>query len=142
MCPGMWSSHSFSPVSFTLHLQERKEEAAVPWDVESGSPPLVFAGGPTATSNPEPFAAFFDFVLLGDGEEVLVSHRSNHADRRTCMRVWGSAFESQCPLLLPDTDWPLLPMHTAFHPCRKQTEPKACFCQQAVKRPTDMQHSV
>lgn len=35
------------------------------------APPLIFAGGPTATSNPEPFAAFFDFVVLGDGEEVL-----------------------------------------------------------------------
>ncbi len=33
--------------------------------------PLVFAGGPTATSNPEPFAAFFDFFALGDGEELL-----------------------------------------------------------------------
>ncbi|HBH73217.1 MAG TPA: B12-binding domain-containing radical SAM protein, partial [Synechococcales bacterium UBA10510] len=33
------------------------------------APPLVFAGGPTATSNPEPFAAFFDFFALGDGEE-------------------------------------------------------------------------
>ena len=32
---------------------------------------MIFAGGPTATSNPEPFAAFFDFVVLGDGEEVL-----------------------------------------------------------------------
>lgn len=33
--------------------------------------PLIFAGGPTATSNPEPFAQFFDFFVLGDGEEVL-----------------------------------------------------------------------
>ncbi len=33
--------------------------------------PLIFAGGPTATSNPEPYAAFFDFFVLGDGEEVL-----------------------------------------------------------------------
>ncbi len=33
--------------------------------------PLIFAGGPTATSNPEPFAAYFDFFVLGDGEEVL-----------------------------------------------------------------------
>ena len=38
---------------------------------DPGAPPLIFAGGPTATSNPEPFAAFFDFVVLGDGEEVL-----------------------------------------------------------------------
>ncbi len=35
------------------------------------SPPLVFAGGPTATSNPEPYADFFDFFALGDGEELL-----------------------------------------------------------------------
>ncbi len=33
--------------------------------------PLIFAGGQTATSNPEPFADFFDFLALGDGEELL-----------------------------------------------------------------------
>ncbi len=33
--------------------------------------PLIFAGGPTATSNPEPYAAFFDFFAIGDGEELL-----------------------------------------------------------------------
>jgi len=33
--------------------------------------PLVFAGGQTATSNPEPYADFFDFIALGDGEELL-----------------------------------------------------------------------
>ncbi|CCQ54450.1 MULTISPECIES: TIGR03960 family B12-binding radical SAM protein [Crocosphaera] len=33
--------------------------------------PLIFAGGQTATSNPEPFAEFFDFMALGDGEEIL-----------------------------------------------------------------------
>ena len=38
---------------------------------DPAAPPLIFAGGPTATSNPEPFAAFFDFIVLGDGEEVL-----------------------------------------------------------------------
>lgn len=36
-----------------------------------GDYPLVFAGGQTATSNPEPFADFFDFIALGDGEELL-----------------------------------------------------------------------
>jgi Radical SAM proteins, N-terminal len=34
--------------------------------------PLVFAGGPTATSNPEPFADFFDFFALGDGAPCSV----------------------------------------------------------------------
>ncbi|CAN1211932.1 B12-binding domain-containing radical SAM protein [Tumidithrix helvetica PCC 7403] len=33
--------------------------------------PLVFGGGPVLTANPEPFADWFDFVLLGDGEELL-----------------------------------------------------------------------
>ena len=38
---------------------------------DPAAPPLIFAGGPTATSNPEPYAAFFDFIALGDGEELL-----------------------------------------------------------------------
>lgn len=38
---------------------------------DPGAPPLIFAGGQTATSNPEPYAPFFDFIALGDGEELL-----------------------------------------------------------------------
>ena len=38
---------------------------------DPAAPPLIFAGGPAATSNPEPYAAFFDFIALGDGEELL-----------------------------------------------------------------------
>jgi radical SAM superfamily enzyme YgiQ (UPF0313 family) len=33
--------------------------------------PLIFGGGPVLTANPEPFAEFFDVVLVGDGEELL-----------------------------------------------------------------------
>ncbi len=33
--------------------------------------PIVFGGGPVLTANPEPFADFFDVVLLGDGELLL-----------------------------------------------------------------------
>jgi len=33
--------------------------------------PLVFAGGVIPTANPEPFAEWFDFLLLGDGEELV-----------------------------------------------------------------------
>jgi radical SAM superfamily enzyme YgiQ (UPF0313 family) len=57
-----------------LSWEERNaaEPKGKPFDPLNGSPPLVFAGGPTATSNPEPFAAFFDFFALGDGEELLV----------------------------------------------------------------------
>jgi radical SAM superfamily enzyme YgiQ (UPF0313 family) len=33
--------------------------------------PLVFAGGPVPTTNPEPYAPFIDFFLVGDGETLL-----------------------------------------------------------------------
>lgn len=33
--------------------------------------PLVFGGGSVLTANPEPFADFFDVILLGDGEVLL-----------------------------------------------------------------------
>ena len=32
--------------------------------------PLIFAGGPVVTANPEPYKEFFDFFIIGDGEEV------------------------------------------------------------------------
>ncbi len=51
-----------------LTWQERR--SAQPWSAPS-SYPLIFAGGQTATSNPEPYADFFDFIALGDGEELL-----------------------------------------------------------------------
>ena len=41
------------------------------WEERAGDYPLIFAGGQTATSNPEPYADFFDFIALGDGEELL-----------------------------------------------------------------------
>lgn len=39
------------------------------WD---GSPwPLIIAGGPGVTMNPEPVAPFFDAILIGEGEEAV-----------------------------------------------------------------------
>jgi radical SAM superfamily enzyme YgiQ (UPF0313 family) len=35
--------------------------------------PLIFAGGPVPMSNPEPFADFFDFFLIGEGEEMMAT---------------------------------------------------------------------
>ncbi len=52
-----------------LTWQERASSDS--WSVEKGHSPLIFAGGQTATSNPEPYADFFDFIALGDGEELL-----------------------------------------------------------------------
>lgn len=32
--------------------------------------PLIFGGGPVLSSNPEPFSDFFDFIIIGDGEDT------------------------------------------------------------------------
>ncbi|NEZ61914.1 TIGR03960 family B12-binding radical SAM protein [Leptolyngbyaceae cyanobacterium CCMR0082] len=50
-----------------LTWQERNSDGL--WNESSW--PMIFAGGQTATSNPEPYADFFDFIALGDGEELL-----------------------------------------------------------------------
>ncbi|MBF2049202.1 MAG: B12-binding domain-containing radical SAM protein [Leptolyngbya sp. IPPAS B-1204] len=57
----------------------------------SDAHPLVFGGGPVLTANPEPFADFFDLVLLGDGEELLDAfidayQQVRFADRLTQLR--------------------------------------------------------
>ncbi|NJK41074.1 MAG: TIGR03960 family B12-binding radical SAM protein [Acaryochloridaceae cyanobacterium SU_2_1] len=54
-----------------LTWQERNQAAWGNQPAEAHSYPLIFAGGQTATSNPEPYADFFDFIALGDGEELL-----------------------------------------------------------------------
>ncbi|HTL90194.1 MAG TPA: TIGR03960 family B12-binding radical SAM protein [Leptolyngbya sp.] len=55
------------------NILEMLDLAGIPltWKARSQHDPLIFAGGQTATSNPEPYADFFDFVALGDGEELL-----------------------------------------------------------------------
>lgn len=36
----------------------------------SDADPIIFAGGPVVTANPAPYADFFDFFIVGDGEEL------------------------------------------------------------------------
>ena len=69
------------------------ESLAIPlWASDRGdSHPLVFGGGPVLTANPEPFADFFDLVLLGDGENLLDNfvdayQRVKGCDRATQLR--------------------------------------------------------
>ncbi len=54
--------------------------------------PLIFGGGPVLTANPEPFADFFDVVLLGDGENLLGNFIDAYkavrtADRQTQLKA-------------------------------------------------------
>jgi radical SAM superfamily enzyme YgiQ (UPF0313 family) len=48
--------------------------------------PLVFGGGPVLTANPEPFADFFDVILLGDGENLLGDFIDAYKEVRTADR--------------------------------------------------------
>jgi len=38
----------------------------------NSSHPLVFGGGPVLSANPEPFCEFFDFIIIGDGEQTNI----------------------------------------------------------------------
>ena len=49
--------------------------------------PLVFGGGPVLTANPEPFADFFDVILLGDGENLLGDFIDAYKEVRTADRA-------------------------------------------------------
>jgi radical SAM superfamily enzyme YgiQ (UPF0313 family) len=54
--------------------------------------PLIFGGGPVLTANPEPYADFFDVILLGDGENLLgdfidTYKEVRNADRETQLKT-------------------------------------------------------
>lgn len=44
---------------YKIKADERKEKD-----------PLIFAGGPVVSANPEPYKEIFDFIIIGDGEGV------------------------------------------------------------------------
>ncbi|MDJ0819808.1 MAG: TIGR03960 family B12-binding radical SAM protein [Desulfobacterales bacterium] len=58
--------------------------------------PLIIAGGP-CTCNPEPMADFFDAMIVGDGEAVIMQltaewlrwNRSSSGDRRLLLQNWS-----------------------------------------------------
>ena len=59
--------------------------------------PLVFGGGPVLTANPEPFADFFDLVLLGDGETLLDAFIEAYQQVRGCDRATKLRHLAQVP---------------------------------------------
>jgi radical SAM superfamily enzyme YgiQ (UPF0313 family) len=48
--------------------------------------PIIFGGGPVLTANPEPFADFFDVILLGDGENLLGDFITTYKEVRNAHR--------------------------------------------------------
>ncbi len=59
--------------------------------------PIVFGGGPVLTANPEPFADFFDVVLLGDGENLLGNFIEAYKQVRQADRQTKLKFLAQVP---------------------------------------------
>jgi len=59
--------------------------------------PLVFGGGPVLTANPEPFADFFDVILLGDGENLLGDFIEAYKEVRTADRKTQRRHLAQVP---------------------------------------------
>ncbi|MEL7333286.1 MAG: radical SAM protein [Cyanobacteria bacterium J06560_2] len=59
--------------------------------------PLVFGGGPVLTANPEPFSAFFDVILLGDGETLLHDFLDAYAQVRGAERIHQLKALAQVP---------------------------------------------
>ncbi|WP_069791214.1 B12-binding domain-containing radical SAM protein [Cyanobacterium sp. IPPAS B-1200] len=64
---------SFSWELDYVHILDLLEQLQIPIYAKDRTEnhPLVFGGGPVLTANPEPFAEFFDVILLGDGENLI-----------------------------------------------------------------------
>lgn len=51
--------------------------------------PLIFAGGPVITTNPRPYDDIFDFMIIGDGEEVfsdVLNLIKQKNDKQECLK--------------------------------------------------------
>ena len=79
-----------------LNLLELLEISARASD-RSEHHPLVFGGGPVLTANPEPFADFFDVILLGDGETLLGDFIDAYKAVRTADRDTQLRYLAQVP---------------------------------------------
>lgn len=57
--------------------------------------PLIFGGGSVLSANPEPFADFFDVILLGDGETLLDDFINRYKEIRSGSRLEKLRYLSQ-----------------------------------------------
>ena len=63
-------SFSFDMDFLTIFSMLEKYKIPLKAADRSDNLPLVFAGGPVVSANPEPYKDFFDFIIIGDGEDV------------------------------------------------------------------------
>ena len=92
----------FDIISFTFQYEEdyinflkmlKQENIPLKSDDRSEKDPLIIAGGPCVTSNPEPIADFIDLFVIGDGEPVLNSlidcYKENKKDLEKYLNIQG-----------------------------------------------------
>lgn len=68
-----------------VNVLQLLKSAGIPWlsRDRKDDAPLVFGGGPALSANPEPFAEFFDVILLGDAEETIPRLLQGFKDARS-----------------------------------------------------------
>lgn len=78
--------YSFTFDTDFLEIFKMFEKYNIPFksSERDGGYPLIFAGGPVVTANPEPYSKIFDFFVIGDGEDVnlqVVNICKNNRDK-------------------------------------------------------------
>lgn len=63
-------SFSFDMDFFNIFSMIEKYGYALKASARDENSPLIFAGGPVVTANPKPYKDFFDFFIIGDGEDL------------------------------------------------------------------------
>ena len=74
-CCSSSSSRSFPAFSFSFDLDfleifKMLEKYNIPLKANERNKPLIFAGGPVVSANPELYKEIFDFFVIGDGEDI------------------------------------------------------------------------
>lgn len=92
-CPKEFGAVAFS-MSFDFDFMgvfEVLEKLNLPFYTKdrADDAPLIFAGGPVITTNPRPYEQFFDFMMVGDGEDSFrkVLDILKHNDKKTALKL-------------------------------------------------------
>ena len=92
-CPKEFGAVAFS-MSFDFDFMgvfEVLEKLNLPFYAKdrADDAPLIFAGGPVITTNPRPYEQFFDFMMVGDGEDSFrkVLDILKHNDKKTALKL-------------------------------------------------------
>ena len=63
-------SFTFDTDFLTIFSMLEKQSIPLKASDRTDDYPLIFAGGPVVSANPVPYKDFFDFIIIGDGEDI------------------------------------------------------------------------